>query len=136
MKKLFGILFCFGFLLLAGTLEIKAQTESCLEATHQMCDVGKPSLNTDKSENRFVESFENADYSFEQTCYTIRINKLKEASARAVAKTNYALRSEMRFILDCPVVYLHKRSDRFNYKQSHYSNPSLPKVIWQPYFNI
>lgn len=127
MKKLLGFLFCIGFLLFAGTFEAKAQTEPIhLEAQVVLFfDIGKYTIDapvislTQSREHKLID-----------------IGKLRDASAQAVIKTNYALSNRMRFILDCPVIYLHKHPEKLGYKYTYNYPKQVPRTIWLPYFNI
>lgn len=127
MKKLLGFLFCIGFLLFAGTFEAKAQTEPIhSEAqTDIFSDIGKYTIDAP-----VISLAQSREYKL------IDIGKLRNASAQAVIKTNYALSNRMRFILDCPVIYLHKRPDRLGYKYTYNYQKQVPRNIWLPYFSI
>ena len=127
MKKLLGILFCFGFLLFAGTTETQAQTEP---------------INSELQKEMYVDI---SNYSLDTPVITISqskesklidVGKLRAASRQAAINTNYALRNEIQFILDCPVIHINKRTYSLGYRYSHYSNKHLPKAIWLPYFSI
>lgn len=127
MKKLLGILFCFGFLLFAGTTETQAQTEP---------------INSELQKEMYVDI---SNYSLDAPIVTISqskesklidVGKLRLAGRIASMQASYALRSEMQYILDSHVILLNRQKTIFGYRYTHYSNKHLPKAIWLPYFSI
>lgn len=110
MKHLIGLLFCIGFLLLAGTAGTQAQVAPPITTTYQdICpDTG--------TQNRFTESFTLAGYAFDkqlQKASAVDIQKLRIASRHAAAQAHLALMYKYKLVPDCHVQYIYKGRYRY-----------------------
>lgn len=107
MKFLLGLLFCFGFLLFAGTTEAQTQKVSIFQTTYQTSclDIGKPQVSI--IDAKVIKGF------------AIDIQKLRLASKQAVYKTNFALFYRYKLVPDCPVQYIYKSRYRYTYSYSY-----------------
>jgi hypothetical protein len=120
MKRLIGLLFCFGFLLFAGSTE--AQTAPVFESPHQLScmDIGYPKISIEH--NRFAESFAIADYAFDmqgQKEFTVNIHKIRHASKQAAYEANLALFTRYKYVPGCPLRYIYKGRYMYYYSYLH-----------------
>lgn len=129
MKKLLGLLFCFGFLLMVGTTEAKAQTEPNKSTYPTEVSVEIVNYSVD------MPSF-NIAQAFELPSVTYHLPDVRNSLSLGSLKSTIGLRSEQRFNLHSPVIYLNKQKYRFGYGYTHYNYKPLAKPIWQPNFSI
>lgn len=130
MKRLIGLLFCFGFLLFAGAPDTQAQTQAgtvpVLSTDYQAPCIAleQPVINIGVTQNRFTELFAKARYAFDkQVPPGIDMVKLREASGLAVKKANEALYNRYRLVPDCPVQYIHY--GRYSYYWIYFTRHTL-----------
>lgn len=129
MKKLLGLFFCFGFLLMAGTTASYAQKEPSKSTYPTEVSVDIVNYSVD------VPTF-NIDQTFELPSIAYQRPDVSNSLNLCSPKSTIGLRSEQRFSLHSPVIYLNKQKYRLGYGYTHYNYKPLAKPIWQPNFSI
>lgn len=131
MKKLLGILFCFGFLLTAGTVHAQS------EATQTQITVGQEIVTVcdciKMVQADIVSVTDIQNISTPRKSFAIDMYKLRQASKQAASKASEALFYRYGIVPDCPVIYIRKPGGQY---YNHYCYCVTCNYNQPPNYNI